>query len=493
MNSIQPNSEEENITEKVDNGYEFLNYNFKSRPWWYGFLVTFNIPKTLEILYANMSRLYRTIPGFGMNATGLREVYVQDNFFYSWDGPIHGAENIKIIDISNNFCSYVSKSFLKYARGLTILNMSKNDIGKSLSKDVEGEIFQNTVSLEVLDLSFNNIIDLPASMFRNMQKLQALHLQNNQLSTWRVRVDHMKSIEFINLKQNRLTSFKKETQISLTKLFQISNLTLDLSENQFLCSCDSVHFLEWITDYKNRFLHFDHYECSSTSSHKFNFSNAKNSLVLLKKNCKSYLSIYIVSSVTVAFLLSIAIGIFLVKNKWKIRYVVYKFKQRFKKCTGYSIIPQPDSPSYDYDVMISYSPKELSFVLTDVIPRLENEAGYKLYIKDRDEPVGMSFGEAIMEAIQKSKRVVCLVTKTYLKSKLQDYELNMSRMEAIEDRENLNFVHLILFPDVCNGSISIQTLDLVRQECFSEYPEEECALDDFWETLKEHINRLNQF
>lgn len=169
--------------------------------------------------------------------------------------------------------------------------------------------------------------------------------------------------------------------------------------------------------------------------------------------------------------------------------MVYKFKQRFRKHKGYFTNFQSGTPCYEYDAMISYSPKELSFVLTDVIPRLENEAGFKLYVKDRDEPVGTPFGETIMEAIQNSRRVVCLVTKSYLKSNLQDYELNMSRMEAIEDRGNLNFVHLILFPDVCNVSISIQTLDLVRQECFTEYPEEQCALDDFWERLRSIISK----
>uniref|UniRef100_A0A8W8JHP2 TIR domain-containing protein n=1 Tax=Magallana gigas TaxID=29159 RepID=A0A8W8JHP2_MAGGI len=290
----------EDIQEKEGNKYESMMNDFIGSKW-NEHHVTFYIPKTLEVLYANMSRLYGTVPEFGINATGAREIYAQDNFLYSWDGPVHGMENIKIMDLSNNFCSHISKSFLKYARGLTTLRMSKNDIGKSLSSDMEGEIFKNTVSMKA------------------------------------------------------------------------------------------------------------------------------------------------------------------------------------------------DSPSYEYDIMISYSAKELSFVLTDVIPRLENEAGFQLYIKDRDEPAGISCGEAIMEAIQKSKRVVCLVTKSFLKSTWQDYELNMSRMEAIEDRENLNFVHLIIFPDVCNGSISIQTLDLVRQECFSEYPEEECAFDDFWETLISHIKEFNRY
>lgn len=492
LQSPEPYVKKGNIPEMENNNYKSVKNDFISRRWWDGFLVTIYLPKTLEIFYANMSRLYRSIPEFGFNATGAGEIYVQDNFLYSWDGPIHGIENIKIMDLSNNFCSHISKSFLKYARGLTTLSMSKNDIGRSLSSDVNGEIFENTVSLEVLDLSYNNIVDLSAHMFKNMERLQLLNLQNNQLSTWRVKVDHMKNIKFLNLKQNRLTTFEKEAQMSLTKLFHTTNLSIDLSGNQFLCSCDSVHFLEWITGYRNRFIHFDRYECSSTSSHKFNFSDAENFLKLLKKNCKSYLVIYIVSSVTIAFMLSIMMGIFLVKNKWKIRYMVYRFKQRFKKLTGHSTIPQADSPFYEYDIMISYSPKELSFVLTDVIPRLENEAGFQLYVKDRDEPAGISCGEAIMEAIQNSRRVVCLVTKSYLKSRWQDYELNMSRMEAIEDRENLNFLHLILFPDVCNGFISIQTLDLIRKECFTEYPEEECAYDDFWETLITHIKELNR-
>lgn len=88
--------------------------------------------------------------------------------------------------------------------------------------------------------------------------------------------------------------------------------------------------------------------------------------------------------------------------------MVYKFKQRFRKHKGYFTNFQSGTPCYEYDAMISYSPKELSFVLTDVIPRLENEAGFKLYVKDRDEPVGTPFGETIMEAIQIAEELYVL-------------------------------------------------------------------------------------
>lgn len=101
---------------------------------------------------------------------------------------------------------------MKYAIGLRILKASKNNIGKSLASDAEGEIFENTVSLEFLDLSYNNIFYLSASVFKNMQKLRTLNLQNNQLSSWRVKVDHMKNMKYINLKQNKLTAFDKKIQ-----------------------------------------------------------------------------------------------------------------------------------------------------------------------------------------------------------------------------------------------------------------------------------------
>lgn len=73
--------------------------------------------------------------------------------------------------------------------------MSKNDIGRSLSNDIEGEIFSNTKSLEVLDLSYNNIIAISESIFKNMAQLQILNLQNNQISIWRVKINHIKKYE----------------------------------------------------------------------------------------------------------------------------------------------------------------------------------------------------------------------------------------------------------------------------------------------------------
>ncbi|XP_056013705.1 toll-like receptor 4 [Ostrea edulis] len=447
-------------------------------------IFTFYLPRFLETLYANASRLYTKIPEFGINGSSLREIYVQNNFFYSWNGPVHGAEGIQILDLSNNFCFYISPHFLKYGTGLKSLNLSENNIGQSLSSDKEGKTFENLISLENLDLSHDSIMSLSVQMFKNMRKLKTLNLKNNLLSIWRVNIEHLREIKYMNLAQNRFTTIEERYRRSFETLFRTSNLTVDLSGNKLLCSCDNVDFLSWITRNRRNFARFIDYECSSTSSEKFNFTNAAHSLVSLKEICKSYLVIYIATSVTLAFIFSTVVGITLQKNKWKIRYVVFKAKQRFKKLGRYSNEFSSSSIHYKYDAMISYSRSELSFMLTEFIPRVENNSNIQLYIRDRDEPAGVAKGQVIMDAIQDSKRVICLISKRYLKSKWRDYELNMARMEAIEARENLKFVQLVIFPEVYNGHLPKCITDLELCKCVHEYPEEACAYDDFWETLK---------
>lgn len=57
---------------------------------------------------------------------------------------------------------------MKYVIGLWIFKVFKNNIGKSLVIDVEGEIFENIVFLEFFDFLYNNIFYFLMFMFKNM-------------------------------------------------------------------------------------------------------------------------------------------------------------------------------------------------------------------------------------------------------------------------------------------------------------------------------------
>ena len=98
--------------------------------------------------------------------------------------------------------------------------------------------------------------------------------------------------------------------------------------------------------------------------------------------------------------------------------MIYKSKQRFgltAQCRHTST-----SLQYEYDAFISYSGRELLFVLKEVIPRLKVNKNLKLLIKDRDVLPGIPKVDNIMSSLQESRRTICIVSKKYLESKWRD-------------------------------------------------------------------------
>ncbi|XP_061195744.1 toll-like receptor 4 [Saccostrea echinata] len=411
-------------------------------------LITFNIPRSAEIIYANSSRLYTAIPEFGINSKGFREFYLQHNFFYSWIGPF--------------------------------------------MNDIEGKIFENMHSLRILDLSFDNINVLPTLMFKNLQELQELNLKGNLLFEWRVKMDHMRKIKLINLARNRLTTINMHQQSAFGSLFLISSLTIDISENKLLCSCENLQFLSWITAYRMHFKQFKSYQCSMASSKTFDFSNASSSLLTLRRNCKSFLLIYLLISVALAFLMSIMIGVIIVKNKWKIIYFIFKVKKRLGKIGTLSKEIGP--MGYDYHAFISFSDDMKDFVVDVMIPRLQTRSNLRFFIRDRDDvhKAGQSEYTVIMEAIEKSRRVICLLSDEYLKSDIDKYrvfEITIARWEGVKRGKSLKFIHIILFPKVKIDSLPGILLTILKQNSYLEYPKEECAYDVFWEKFQSLIEQ----
>lgn len=93
------------------------------------------------------------------------------------------------------------------------------------------------------------------------------------------------------------------------------------------------------------------------------------------------------------------------------------------------------------------------FVLKEVLPRIEVDKNLRPLIRDRDYIPGIPKVDSIVSSLQESKQTVCIVSKKYLESKCGDYELNMAKVESIKDRGSLDYVILILLPEVYNCEI----------------------------------------
>ena len=443
------------------------------------------LPPKLEIFYAQSSRLYVKDPTLLVYAPSLRHVYLQNNFLMSLKRPIHAKNNrIETLDLSNNFCSHFFHTndgqYVKH------LNLSYNDLGRDFEEDTDGTIFRTFTRLLVLDISFNEIISLPKLFLKNSNNLKYIYASGNRLSSWIVDIDTMSKLTFLDLSENKLATLSADTRSQFERAFQRSNLTINLSENGLACTCENQEFMYWIQKNQYHFWNIENYFCL-TKDITFDFKTVEPSIDKLRKECASYLILYIGSAVSLAVIFSIFIGFILVKNRWKIRYIIYKTKQRFGQKAHFKQIST--NVNYEYDAFISYSGLQLRFVVDEVLPRLENERNLKVWIKDRDCFVGIDKPDNIMSGIRDSKHTICIISKKYLESSWRDYELNMAKVEGIKDRGNLNFVILILLPEVYED-IHIypnKIRDLINKDCHIEYPNEPCGNDDFWDRLAKRI------
>ena len=76
-----------------------------------------------------------------------------------------------------------------------------------------------------------------------------------------------------------------------------------------------------------------------------------------------------------------------------------------------------------------------------------------------------------------------------MESSWQLYELHMARMEGIEARRTLRFVHLILMPEVCTSKYPRTVRDFIRKDYYTEYPDDQMGNAVFWEKLKIEIQK----
>ncbi|XP_061177036.1 toll-like receptor 4 [Saccostrea echinata] len=446
-------------------------------------IVTWDFPPNLEEIYAYSSQIHLKVPNFSVSAPSLRIVNIHNNFLYSFEGPVYikSSNNLITLDISNNFCSHLSPLLFKDGGQIKKINISHNDIGLDLEKDVMGKTFEPLLSLENFDISFCRISKLSNLVLTNSSKLKYLNVSNNQISRWNVKIDHMTNLSLIDISQNRIRSIDEKYLVHLENAFQKSKLMVDLSGNLLGCSCDNQIFLKWLVINKAYFLDIQQYQCSFDKI-SFSFQDLDSSFLLLENSCRSFLTWYLTGSVSLAVCISFLTGIFLVRNRWKIRYIVYKTKLKFRARDRLNV-HNSTNLNYEYDVFLSYTGMERTFVVKEAIPRLEINAGLRLLVRDRDYLPGLSKVNCTMTGIHESRKVLCVVSKRFSKSKWRDFELNMAKVEEIKDRESTDFVLLILLPEVYNNGYPSKVMDLVKRDSFIEYPEESCAHGDFWEKL----------
>ncbi|XP_061186952.1 toll-like receptor 4 [Saccostrea echinata] len=399
----------------------------------------------------------------------------------SFKGPIEGLKKLEYWDLSECHCPSLTTYFFNYTDSLKVLKLNKNLLGKILENDTDGETFKNLVNLEQLDLSDNQIKNLPVKIFKNLRNIRELNLKSNSMTEWNVKVHHMRNLTEIDLSRNLLRQLSGKTVLSFSKLFKRkTSIKISLAYNLFACTCESKHFIQWSFINRQYISDFQNITCVLDNGTSIGLQSA---VRFLEVYCTNFqLVTFLVSSVIIFFVVITVTGL-IYRYRWKLRYIYYMTRNKYRL----------SSPLYKgtfiFDAFISYAEEDSDFAVNESISQLEDLRGLQLCLSKRDFRPGTEIAANITEAITKSRKTIIVLSNNFLNSYWCMFEFNMARMESIYTRNGKDVLFLIMYRHVSAKTLPLSMLALVESRSYIEYPDDPQGNIVFWDKIAETCSR----
>ena len=282
---------------------------------------------------------------------------------------INGRFNhLQKLDISENSIAYIQPHLIKPFEELKYLNIAKNKLGNALSNDTYAKaVFHALQHTEVLTISDNGITSLAKDAFRMNKHLRILDLSHNKLDTVNFGIQHLVSLEHLDISYNKIVSLDSQSCNLLSSLIFKQNISenpnisqhnvqtdITLKQNPVSCFCENMCFLKLIA------------ELNETNTCSLNGQTLYINELTIRKTmylCKEIIVIAVFSVFALVMVMLIPITAYLVVNE--------KRKVRLKRLKESGIEMFEMNPN-KYPVFLSFSGDDEEFVMTKVYPNLDS-------------------------------------------------------------------------------------------------------------------------
>ncbi|XP_064118808.1 toll-like receptor 13 [Macrobrachium nipponense] len=339
--------------------------------------------------------------------------------------------------------------------------------------------FGGLENLQYLWLSDNQIRCLVPEIFRDLVNLEVLNLGYNEIDQWYEPIlQRSQKLTFLSLEKN---SVKVLTE-AMVEDFQIKSLeSINLKNNILLCNC-SLAFFNGSLD-TSIFVDFSSYDCCKNNKY-YNVS-----VVLQELDCPddsaskgdddpeaaTVLEMKLVIGIVVA-LPAVVVFAFLViyKRRWYIRYIVYSMKSGMK-------MYKEDDDSYLYDTFVCYSQADRQWVFEHLLRKLEDMAKYRVCVHERDFAVGQEITENIIYSVEKSRKVIVVLTPSFVASSWCMFELQMASNKILDEKKSK--LILILLEEIPAKDQSKKLRLLLKTRTYITWEKSEEQHRFFWARL----------
>lgn len=436
--------------------------------------------KSLETLSLSNNIIYRFTDNIFTGLTSLIHLNISRNQWtfnkYETKRPFERLKVLETLDISYQVGRYedtVPETLFEGMGSLKKLDM--RGISVSLFKNVS---FSHLTNLTDLDLSetFHELDQHATVAFiRNFFQIRYLKLDNNKIKDLpEDTFANFRFLENLSLKNNKLRNISQDLLMPLTNLNYF-----DAYMNPLSCSCENYWFQNWSQSNPDVQVPFiQSYSCFGQVARDLNFVNQDLSF------CGTDISVFFFFGSFSITLLFIVTSLVMVKLKWSIHY----FYHMARVWCEWKL--QKEHRIYKYDAFISYCSDDEEWVMKELLLHLEckGRRKYKICFRPRDFIPGVYHIDNIQDAINNSRKTLCVISRNYLESQWCRLEIEMACSKVFYQREDvLLVVFLENIPDYrLSGYHKLRKL--IKQNTYINLPEDPQGHELFWFKLRKALD-----
>ncbi|XP_077410363.1 toll-like receptor 22 [Vanacampus margaritifer] len=386
-------------------------------------------------------------------------------------GPFSGLSRLETLAMAGQHSrgrSQLPRNFLQGLSSLQIFD-TRNVLLASLHQDT----FKHTPSLRKLDLSTNELTDISPRLFDPIQNLRSLYISKTALRSLDfLKEANLSKLEFLQARKNQYSVITEEQMSSLPAL-----LYLDLQGNSFLCDCDNTWLLQWLNSSQTQVYDAYNFVCNYPLHLK-----GTNLLDLDVRSCSVDVEfIYFISTTCAVLLFQLAAFTYHFL-RWQLAYAYHLFLALLHKRKY-----RGRQPACLYDAFVSYNAHDEEWVFRELLPKLEQEQGWKLCLHHRDFEPGKPIMENITEAIYASRKTICVISHKYLESEWCSREIQVASFRLFDEHKDV--LILVFLEDIPVWELSpyYRMRKLLKKWTFLSWPRAAQCTDLFWEKLRQAL------
>ena len=282
--------------------------------------------------------------------------------------------------------------------------------------------------LETLDLSSNQITEIPAEAFTRTIHLKHLYLSKNYLVTLTFEIKSLVNLKEIYLSNNLIQYASNQFTTGLKS----NDLTVYIDGSNLLCDCSRLNFVYWLCT-SNVIFNITGLMCKYKNETQVSLRPRAAIYQLLRDEC---IYVTVTVSCVIAFIVLLIGGsvvAVLLHKRWREQYLSV-FGRR--SVNPYHPLEECQI-ELEYDIYISYerdhditAHKSMhDFVTKELYPWLKRR-GFKALIRD-ELHAGRKLYSEISEALRKTRNLVVLLSNDYCADFWNVFEFNVAAMEGI--------------------------------------------------------------